>query len=624
MERSTNNNGIINLLTLLVIGAGAFAVSRLSNSLSGHVSVVFLGLGLLVAAVSWFQTRLERNERLEKLELDELAKGRGGSALFEAKDAELFPAQRAREQFERFFVPIFTVVLCLLQAGGAYFIWRWLTKAGVTELKQPTTAMALFGLFALVLFLLGRFSATYARLERQRLLRPSASYVLLNAFITAAVVLAIMGSIAGFEAADLYIAYALCILLALVAAETLVNLILEVYRPRVKGKVERPLYESRLVGLLGQPEGLITTAAQALDYQFGFKVSETWFYQFFEKALGWILLLQFGALMLSTCVVFIDAGEQGLLERFGRPVPGNSILEAGAHLKLPWPIDKVHRYRTEQIQSFTVGSVPDKDHDNIRVVLWTVQHTKEENFLVANRDRSSGEGTNNATGKRTPPVSLITVSIPVQYQITNLVAWAYNHEDAGALLQAIANREVVRYLAGADMNELMGQGRGDASQTLLQRIQAQADEQKLGARLVSLGLQDLHPPVKVAPEFEKVITALQVREAKILAAQADAIKTNALAEAQTALTLNRAHSDRKAREIGALAQAALFTNQIPAYAAAPSVYVERQYLNTLTRSTAQARKYVLLTTNTHDVLTFDLQDKIREDILNLNVPSPKK
>lgn len=624
MERSTNNNGLINLLTLLAVGVAAFAVGRVSSSLSGQVSVLFLGVGFLVAAVSWFQMRLEKNERVEKLEVDELAKGRGGSALFETKDAELFPAQRAREQFERYFLPIFTVVICVLQLGGAYVIWQWLGKAGTPEVKQPTTAMALFGLFALVLFLLGRFSATYARLEKQRLLRPGASYVLLNAFLTGAVVLAVMGTVAGFDGADRYVAYALCVLLGLVGVETLINLILELYRPRLKGKVERPLYESRLVGLLGQPEGLITTAAQALDYQFGFKVSETWFYQFFEKALGWIILLQVGVLMLSTCVVFIDAGEQGLLERFGKPVAGRTILEAGAHLKYPWPIDKVHRFRTEQIQSFTIGSLPDKDHENVRVVLWTVMHTKEENFLVANRDRTSLESAQSATGKRTPPVSLITVSIPVQYQITNLVAWAYNHEDAGALLQALANREVVRYLAGADMGDLMGSGRGEAAEELRRRIQAQADERKLGARLVSLGLQDLHPPMKVAPEFEKVITALQVREAKILTAQADAIKTNALADAQAALALDRAHAERKAREIGALAQAALFTNQIPAFAAAPAVYTERQYLDTFTRSTTKARKYLLLTTNTQDVLTFDLQDKIREDILNLNVPSPKK
>src|SRR4029077_13533824 len=113
---------------------------------------------------------------------------------------------------------------------------------------------------------------------------------------------------------DFYVAHAICILLAIVSLETLVALVLEIYRPRLKGKVERPLYESRLVGLLGQPEGLVTTAAQAIDYQFGFKVAETWFYKFFERALLWLVPLQFLLLFLSTGVGIIEPGEQGLLE----------------------------------------------------------------------------------------------------------------------------------------------------------------------------------------------------------------------------------------------------------------------------------------------------------------------
>ena len=66
----------------------------------------------------------------------------------------------------------------------------------------------------------------------------------------------------GFPQVDLYLARVLAGVLLLIALETLINLILEMYRPRVKGKVERPVYESRLVSLLGQPEGLFTTAAQ--------------------------------------------------------------------------------------------------------------------------------------------------------------------------------------------------------------------------------------------------------------------------------------------------------------------------------------------------------------------------
>src|SRR5208337_1107279 len=253
--------------------------------------------------------------------------------------------------------------------------------------------------------------------------------------------------------ADLYIARGLCALLALVGLETLVNLVLEMYRPRVKGKVERPLYESRLVGLLGQPEGLITTAAQALDYQFGFKVSETWFYRFFERAISWLLLLQLGALVLSTGVVFIEAGEQGLLERFGNPVPGHTLLEAGAHFKWPWPIDKVYRYRTEQIQTFNVGLTPEAGKESERVVLWTRQHAggTEDNFIVANRVAGGAEATNDMAGKRTPPVSLITGTIPVAFQITNLLSWAYTNSAAPNLLEDVATREIMRYFVSADM-----------------------------------------------------------------------------------------------------------------------------------------------------------------------------
>jgi len=367
----------------------------------------------------------------------------------------------------------------------------------------------------------------------------------------------------------------------------------------------------------------VTTAAQAMDYQFGFKVSETWFYRFFERALGWLILLQVGALLLSTCVVFIEAGEQGLLERFGRRVESRSPLEPGAHFKWPWPIDRVYRFQTERIQSLTIGSLPDPAKENSRFVLWGQGHSVETNFLVANREQLSHTAVTPAVGKRTPPVSLLTVSVPIYYQITNLVDWAYRNEDAPALLEHLSTREVLRYLVGVDMGDIMSQGRGPAAQDLNERIQAAANERGLGVRIIAVALGDLHPPIKVAPEYEKVVAASQTKQAKILAARADDIRTNALTRGQTVSLTNQASAERWAREIRALAQAALFTNQIPAFEAAPSVYTERAYLQTFVRATAPARKYLLLTTNTQDVITFDLQESIAQSLLNLSVPAPK-
>jgi len=624
MERNKSTNGLVNTLVLLAIAAAAFVVAQASNTLAGLVSVIFLGIGMLVAAVSWFQMRLDQAEEIERLELEELAAGGKGSALFERKDSEVFPAQRSREQFQRFFVPGFTVLLFLGQTAGAYFVWKWLSKATtVVVLKNPMTGMALFGVFFLILFVLGKYAANLARIEKNRLVRPAAAYMLLGSYISLAVAAGIVVVQAGFGKADYYLAYVLAGLLALVAAETLIALVLEMYRPRVKGKVERPLYESRLVGLLGSPEGLITTAAQALDYQFGFKVSDTWFYRFFEKAFGWLLLMQGAALLISTMVVVIEPGEEALLERWGKPVEGRPVLGPGLHLTWFWPVDKVYRFRTEQIQSFTIGSTPDPRQGEVRVVLWTVSHSKEENFLVANFDQAGLSSTNQSGTRRTPPVSLLTVSIPVQYQITNLFLWAYENEDAPSLLTDLATREVTRYLATADMNQIMSKGRLEASQDLVTRIQAAADERKLGAHIISAGLQDLHPPVKVAPDYEKVVGSLQIKQAKILAAKADEIRTNAMAGASAVAVRNQATARSVELVAGTLAQAARFTNQIPAFRAAPEVYAQRAYLEAFIRGTADARKYVLLTTNTEDVITFDLQDKIREDLTTLKVPPPK-
>lgn len=615
MERSIHRNGIVNTVILLLVGAAALAVARTAHSLAGVLVSVFIGIGFLVSALSWFQMRLEERERLEKLEVDELARGRGGSALFGSTEEDAFPARRAREQFERFFVPGFTILLFLAEAIGAYLLWRYLSGKAVSGyLTQPTLALALFGLFALVLFLLGKFSATMARLEDHRLLRPGASWLLLGAYLCFLAALGVVGVELGLPRADAFMARGFCILLGLIALETLVNLILEIYRPRLKGKVSRPVYESRLVGLLGQPEGLITTAAQALDYQFGFKVSETWFYRFFERALGWLILLQVGVLLLSTCFVVVETGEQALLERFGKPVAGRHILMPGIHFKLPWPIDRAYRYQTERIQSFNVGFTPDPRLEGQPVVLWTVAHTEEENFLVANRDEEAAAA--ETEDRQAPPVSLLTVSIPVQFQITNVIDWAYNNSDPARLLEDIATREVIRYLVGADLNQIMSRQRGGVAEALRERIQEAANARRLGARITFVGLQDIHPPVKVAPDYEKVIAASHQRQTMILGAQAEAIRTNAMAVAQATNAINQAIAEKVNLEVDAFSRAAQFTNQIPAYRAAPRIYMERSYLQAFVRATADARKYFNLTTNMHNVYQFDLQDSVADRLLN--------
>ncbi len=621
MERNIQKSGLVNLIVAVLVFLAAFAVTAFVNSLAGQAATVFLGLGAMIAFTSWFQSRLEENERLEKMEVEELARSRGETALFETKESEIYAARRARAQFEKFFAPGFAVLLLLLEAGGAWLLWRWTAKPSLGILpERAMPSLSLFAIFALLLFLFGRFSVTIARLEDRRLLRPSANFLLAGAYICFFTALAITGVNTQFPRADFIVARGYCVLLGLMALEILVTLLLEIYRPRVRGRVIRPLYDSRLVGLLAQPESLFTTAAQALDYQFGFKVSETWFFQLLQKNLPLLLFAQLAALLLSTCVFFVSAGERVVLEHFGRPV---AELGPGAHFKWPSPVDRTYRYRTQQIQTFYVGFAPNAESESVRTILWSIGHTSETNFLVGNRAPVTIQNENFDTNDtfKAPPVSLINVSVPVMFEITNVLDWAYTNAAPTNLLEEIATRDVVRYLAAADVNELLTHLRFQAADVLLRQIQDDANEHQLGVKIDFVGLQDIHPPVSVASDYEKVVGAEQSKLAKILGARADAIRTNDLADAHAFTATNVAAATALQLEVSAWARAALFTNQIPAFEAAPSVYRQRAYFQMFATATGNARKYVLLATNTQDVLVFELEDKIREDLLNVNVPS---
>jgi len=625
MERNIQKNGLTNLLLLLAVGIATFAVSLYAKSLAGQIAAGFLGMGVLVTVVSWFQMRLEERERIEKLEFDEVTRGGASSStLFNTQEAEAFPARRAREQFEKFFVPGFTVLLLVLQAGGAWWLWRWLGKTTtVATLVQPLVAMAILGMLALVLFLLGQFSTRLARLENLRLLQPGASCVLLGAYLLAAAVAGLGAAQSGFASVDFILARVFAVLLGLLALENLLTLLLEIYRPRIKGKVARLLYDSRLVGLISHPEGIFTTVAHTLDYQFGFKVSETWFYQFLKKNIPVLALFYFLILAGSTCLVYVQPGEEALLERFGNPVAGRDVLGPGFHFKLPWPVDAAHRFRTQEIQAFDIGFEHDEKDEHDAAVLWTVSHLKQEfHLLVASRE-PAGASTNNAAGKKAPPVNLLSVGLPVQFQIQDLRAWAYNFSDAGELLKQIATREVVRYLVGVDVNEIMSVARFTAGEELRRRIQSRADELKLGVKILFVGLQDVHPPVAVGAAYERYVGSKQTREANILKAQAHAIRTNALAGAEATKRRLEASAASTRKIAAALAGEAVFTNQMAAYHASPEVYTQRSYLQTLARNGGEARKFVVAVTNAQEVLMLNMEDKVRDDLLNVPLPAVK-
>ena len=626
-QQNSKKLGLINSIVLLVVAIGALYFTLQTNSTVGLGGVVLLGIGTLIGFFSFIQSHLIDRERVEALEMQELDRTRGNESLFAGAAEDAYPSRNARRQFEKWVVPGFSVLVLIGQVLGLVLVSSQLggwTLPFPTQGSDSAIPIMIFALFMVVLFMMGKYSAGLARMDGQELLRPGANYMLLGSVVCTAVVIAETASIE-YPVWEKVFTWVVFVVIAFSAAENLVTLVLEIFRPRLDDKKTRLLYDSRLIGLLGQPGGLISTAAHTLDYQFGFKVSETWFYKYLERTLALIIAIQVVVLFLSSSFVIIQANEEAVKERFGAQT--DKLLAPGFHLKWPWPIDKVYRYKTGEIQEFTLGVLEQNDEAEPEVLLWTTQHNhgSSNDMIVA-----SSDGPLDSAASASVPVNLLTVSIPVQYRISNLTNWVKTGNTV-SMLRKLSMREVTRYLIGVDIKELMGPGRTKAQEELKKAIQREADDRELGGEIVFVGLQDIHPPVGnseqpqaeatggVAENYEKVnvawlhsetnrLGALQYKAGRVPQARglAAELVANARSESTNKVTLAKAEAER-------------FSHQISAFKAAPSVYMTRSKLETFQQATRGVRKYILSDTKSRDIINLELQDKLRSDLLDVTV-----
>jgi len=144
MERNTEKNGLVNMLGLLVACVVAAVIGKIANSATSAVGAVFLGMGFLVAAISYFQMRLENREHLEQLEFEEIAKDRNRSALFDESGDDTFLAKKARQQFERFFCPCFYDFTWNRAGCCRLFSLEMVARCGVSGSHESTSGHGCF------------------------------------------------------------------------------------------------------------------------------------------------------------------------------------------------------------------------------------------------------------------------------------------------------------------------------------------------------------------------------------------------------------------------------------------------------------------------------------------------
>jgi regulator of protease activity HflC (stomatin/prohibitin superfamily) len=664
VDKHNIKGGLWNLLISLLALSGSVLLVISTGASTAFAVLFFIVGGLMIAAVSWVHMLLANREQLERVELEEVSRGRAGEALF--SEGGVLPAKRSLEQFEKWGVPVVAVIIFLIQAGGVFYLGFNKLPALFEAIEVDKNvifmhrgvqyqALVITALVGMILFIRGQFSSNYSRIEKQRLLQPASDYVLFGAYLNFVVAAMVAVSFKD-QRVDAYVGSALAFLLAFMALENLLSMIFEIYRPRMANRRARLLYQSRLVGLIAKPENLFTTVGKVLNYQFGFKVSETWGYRFLRERLGVLIGIQIILYWLSTSIVVIQPSEVGRLVNVLGGAAKAKTLKPGFHLKMPWPFASVDRYYPGQAHSFIVGLQPTvvrdmegKPVDGLEMLgmpkLWAAPVGKDYDAL-----RKSGQlyfmsgGSNTGAASQTP--NILVASVPVHYKIQEdqLEEKWLKYINPEQLLKNIAYREISAFFLGSNLEKLLKTQGSDANNKVMGAIQAKVNDLGLGVTILFVGLGDIRPPAESPSDIKGTASqgeekqgsgsglssttmaqAVESRFANIVRATADLDSARGFQERQAILAASGREQEKGAAkvevdlaEVRAKGDTKRMEGESGSYHAAPEVYRQWRYLESFRKAVANARKFVIAVGKGVDVqVDLDLQESLRREFYDV-------
>lgn len=526
-SRRAQHIAIIAFLLSVIFFVGTWVIA----GFSGYYAIAVLAWQMLGGAFVWLALIILFHQRSraeqEKLDMAQIAQARRGDTIFQTQTEQgdlMAVAQRRLRILEKWFVPGFAVLIAAYEIIVGFMLISRIEDTAGRILRYEQLGAALLVVIAFVSFLIGRYATGMSAQIQWRPLRAGGSYMLSSTIL--AFLLAVALALAAFKIDGMVkvMTWVSPVLMIVLGLETAVNTVLDIYRPRIAGEYVRSAFDSRLLGMINEPGGILHTFSSAIDYQFGFKVSETWFYKLLEEAILPLALFAIATLYVLSCMVVVGPGEQAIIERLG---VFERVAKPGLTVKLPWPFGVARTYPTKQIQVLNIGFEEDPDKTERQPLLWGESHFKaEDKFLVAAKQEES------AQEDGPPAVSLVIAAVPVQYRIKDLKSYVYHHFDSEKVLYTVCYRELVRYLVSAKVEtdddeaesagqSILGAGRTKAGEHLTVQMQKQADAAGVGVEIVHVGLQGIHPPVEVTEAYQEVIAAIQKKQAAIMNAQAE-------------------------------------------------------------------------------------------------------
>ena len=372
----------------------------------------------------------------------------------------------------------------------------------------------------------------------------------------------------------------------LVAAELALRALGRLFLPAPAASEARAVADSLIVGLLtGGPRAPGTLLRTHLGLDF----ARSWALAFLSAA---ILPALFATALLCwglSGLKLIDLGHRGVYERFGAPV---AVLGPGLHLLLPWPLGRLRPVEYGTIHSVPIGVDQSGSESNAAIGaeavppvslnrLWETAHADQAHYLVP----SAGTGTESFQSVATEIYVLYRVGLTDSAAKESV----YTVANPESLIKAAAGRLVLRYFNSRTLEEVIGARRDNVSSTLQAQLAAEPAIEQAGIDIVSVLIEEIHPPAGAASAYHAVQAAEVDANASISNERGRANRTAGIAQQEAHQLI--AAADARAAELthAADGEAYRFTADRRAYASGRQSFLLERRLGALEAALARTR-----------------------------------
>ncbi len=271
----------------------------------------------------------------------------------------------------------------------------------------------------------------------------------------------------------------------------------------------------------------------------------------------------------------IDQAERGVVTRFGAYV---ATLQPGLNVRLPRPIEYVHRVNIEQVRTAEIGY--QGGNTNSTVLKEALMLTKDE--------------------------AIVEVKFAVQYKVVDAANYLFSIIDPDETLVQ-ATESAIREIVGKNGTDyVLTEGRSELAQNVRQLVQEIIDRYNTGLIVLDANMQDAQPPEQVQAAFDDAVKSREDQERFINEAQAYSNDILPKARGQAARQIEEANG-YKARVIAqAVGESDRFTKVLEEYERAPDITRERLYIESIESVLANTTKIMIDTKGASNLLYLPL------------------